>query len=172
MEHVSISSGVYGADSWAGATRWWGASASSLSIAGGLITLEDLERGTIDHAMAMALPEVRAGVYRWPAERTDGKSSNPLSLPEGSRLRLDPALDLDSLHLPTSTRMIAEAAQKYGFVVRDGASTICIYGQDPTPTGTNPYLESGGFLFSPRKPLAYFPWDRLELLAARSTTFG
>jgi hypothetical protein len=34
--------------------------------------------------------------------------------------------------------MIAEAAQRYGFVVRDGAPNLSIYAQDPTPTGTNP----------------------------------
>ncbi|HXM87045.1 MAG TPA: hypothetical protein VN889_05380, partial [Solirubrobacteraceae bacterium] len=39
MRHVSDSSGVYGPRSWPGAKPWWGASASSLSIAGGLITL-------------------------------------------------------------------------------------------------------------------------------------
>ena len=71
----------------------WGASASSLSIAGGLITLEDLEKGQINHALAMALPNIRADVYASPAERTDGGDTEPLSLPEGAHLRLDPNLE-------------------------------------------------------------------------------
>jgi hypothetical protein len=34
-----------------------------LSIAGGLITLEDLEKGQLNHALAISLPNGRAGVY-------------------------------------------------------------------------------------------------------------
>ncbi len=94
MEHVSTSEGVYGPSSWPGATTQWGATASSLSLAGGLITLEDLEHGKIEHALAIGIPDVRAGVYSLPAQRTDGKTNDPLALPEGARLRLDPELDL------------------------------------------------------------------------------
>ena len=102
----------------------WGASATSLSIAGGLITLEDLEKGQINHALAIAIPNARGGVYASPAQRTDGYSTEPLSLPEGAHLRLDPNLDLASLHLPRLTLMIAEAAQRYGIVVRDSAANV------------------------------------------------
>ena len=88
MQNVSSNPGVYGPEAWPGAKPWWGVWASSLSIVGGLITLEDLELGQIDHALLMSIPEVRAGVYASPAQRTDGKSTNPLSLPEGAHLRL------------------------------------------------------------------------------------
>jgi hypothetical protein len=164
MREVSSSPGVYSPSAWPGATRWWGASACSLSIAGGLITLDDLERGSIDHAMAIALPQVRAGLYASPAQRTDGKSEDPLALPEGAHLRLDPRVDIGSLHLPPLTRMIAEAAQRYGFVVRDGASSVALYAQDPTPTGQNPFPGPEGYFEGPRAPLGSFPWDRLQLL--------
>ncbi len=100
IENVSSSSGAYEPASWSGANSYWGASASSLSIVGGLITLEDLKRGQIDHALALGIPNVRAGVYASPAERTDGKDPSRLSLPEGAHLRLDPSLNLASLHLP------------------------------------------------------------------------
>jgi hypothetical protein len=166
IAQVSANSGVYGSDAWPGATHWWGASACSLSIAGGLITLEDLERGKIEHALAMAVPNVRGGVYSEPAERTDGKSSEPFSLPEGAHLRLDPSLDLQALHLPRLTLMLAEAAQRYGIFVRDGAKNVTFYAQDPTPLGTNPYRGPGGFWEGsyPRQLLSYFPWDRLQVL--------
>jgi hypothetical protein len=165
MDDVSSNSGIYGPNAWPGAaTRWWGASASSLSIAGGLITLEDLERGQINHALAIAVPNVRAGVFASPAQRTDGKSTNPLSLPEGARLRLNPKLDLAALHLPHLTLMIAEAAQRYGLIVRDGSHTTCFFAQDPTPTGTNPYAGPSGYLEGGSQPLASFPWQHLQLL--------
>jgi hypothetical protein len=166
MEKVSSNSGAYGPEAWPGAQSWWGASGCSLSIAGGLITLEDLERGQINHALAIAIPNVRAGVYASPAERTDGESLSPLSLPEGAHLRLDPSLDLASLHLPRLTLMMAEAAQRYGIIVRDGAGDVTFYAQDPIPTGTEPYAGPHGYFEgkTPAQLLASFPWSHLQVL--------
>jgi len=166
MEKVSSDSGAYGPEDWPGAESWWGASGTSLSIAGGLITLEDLEKGQINHALAMALPEIRARVYASPAERSDGKATAPLSLPEGAHLRLDPNLDLASLHLPKLTLMMAEAAQRYGIFIRDYASNVAFYAQDPIPTGTEPYTGANGYFEgkSPLQLLASFPWSHLQLL--------
>jgi hypothetical protein len=166
MRDVSTNSGVYGRKAWPGASPYWGAAASSLSVAGGLITLEDLELGQINHALAIGIPEVRAGVYASPAERTDGTSTSSLSLPEGAHLRLDPSLDLAALHLPRLTLMLAEAAQRYGIVVRDHTATVSFYAQDPTPTGANPYAGPHGYFEgkTPAQLLASFPWSYLQLL--------
>ncbi len=166
MQNVSSNSGVYGRKDWPGANRYWGASASSLSIAGGLITLEDLEKGVINHALAIGIPDPRAGVYASPARRTDGTSTSPLSLPEGAHLRLEPGLDLAALHLPRLTLMIAEAAQRYGIFVRDTAGQVTFYAQDPTPTETNPYIAADGYFEGdePSRLLASFPWSHLQLL--------
>jgi hypothetical protein len=166
IQNVSDASGAYSPEAWVGATTSWGASASSLSIAGGLITLEDLEKGTINHALAIAVPNTRAGVYAAPAQRTDGESSEASSLPEGAHLRLEPGLDLASLHLPHFTLMLAEAAQRYGIVVRDTAANVAFYAQDPTPTGTNPYTGAHGYYEgkSAAQLLAVFPWAHLQLL--------
>jgi hypothetical protein len=62
--------------------------------------------------------------------------------------------------------MLAEAAQRYGIVVRDQAANVALYGQDPTPTGTNPYAGAGGYFEgkSPSKLLESFPWSHLQLL--------
>ena len=166
MRHASTSPGVYNRLAWPGSQPWWGASASSLSIAGGLITLEDLEDGEINHALAISLPEVRADTYASPARRSDGTSPSPLALPEGAHLRLDPRLDLASMHLPWLTRLIAEAAQRYGIFVRDRAADVTFYAQDPTPTGVDPYGGPSGYYrgHSPIELLAHFPWRRLRLL--------
>jgi hypothetical protein len=166
IKRVSFDPGTYGPEAWPGATRLWGASASSLSIAGGLITLEDLERGQINHALAMAIPNPRARIYASPAKRTDGRSIEPLSLSEGAHLRLDPKLDLAALHLPRLILMIAEAAQRYGIFLRDTAGAVVFYAQDPTPTGTEPYTGIHGYYEgkSSRELLASFPWSHLQLL--------
>jgi hypothetical protein len=166
MQNVSSDPGVYGPEAWPGAGTGWGASASSLSIAGGLITLEDVEKNVINHALAIGIPEVRAGVYASPAQRTDGTSTGSLSLPEGAHLRLNPSLDLAALHLPRLTLMIAEAAQRYGIVVRDHTANVSFYAQDPTPTGRNPYTGPHGYFEgkTPTQLLASFPWSQLQLL--------
>jgi hypothetical protein len=166
IQSTSTNPGVYGPEAWPGARPGWGASASSLSIAGGLITLEDLKLGQIPHALALSIPDVRAEVYASPAHRTDGESTNPLALPEGAHLRLDPSLDLATLHLPRLTLMLAEAAQRYGIIVRDGASNVCFYAQDPTPTGTEPYSGPSGYFEGKQASelLASFPWSRLQLI--------
>ena len=38
----------------------------------------------------------RAGVFSWPAQRTDGLLDSPDAIPEGARFRLDPNLDIAS----------------------------------------------------------------------------
>jgi hypothetical protein len=166
MQNAPADSGAYGPEAWPGAVTSWGASASSLSIAGGLITLEDLEKGTINHALAIAVPNTREGVYASPAQRTDGGDNEASSLPEGAHLRLNPSLNLATLHLPHFTLMLAEAAQRYGIFVRDTASNVAFYGQDPTPTGANPYAGAAGYYEgeSPAQLLAAFPWSHLQLL--------
>ncbi len=166
MQNVSSNPGVYGPEAWPGADTGWGGSASSLSLAGGLITLEDLQLGQINHALAMAIPDVRAGVYTSPAQRDDGVSTDPLSLPEGAHLRLDPNLNLAALHLPHLTLMLAEAAQRYGIFVRSQAANIVLYAQDPIPTGTEPYTGPTGYFEGkyPYQLLASFPWKHLQLL--------
>ncbi|HTA13393.1 MAG TPA: hypothetical protein VK781_00880 [Solirubrobacteraceae bacterium] len=166
IEHVSSNVGVYGPKTWPGSEPWWGVSASSLSVAGGLITFEDLQHDEINHALALAVPDIRARIYASPAQRSDGRSTNPLSLLEGARLRLNPNLDLTTLHLPKLTLMIAQAAQRYGIYVRDGSSNVQLYAQDPKSLTVNPYLGPQGYFegMYPDQLLASFPWKELQLL--------
>ncbi len=166
IRHVSRSSGVYGPAAWPGAKPWWGASATSLSVAGGLITFSDLSNGQINHVLSISVSNVRAGFYASPARRDDGQSPSPSSLPEGARLRLNPSLDLSSLHLPRLTLMIAEAAQRYGIVVRDRSYGVAFFAQDPVPTGAEPYVGVGGYFEGkyPNQLLSSFPWSQLQVL--------
>ena len=86
---------------------------------------------------------IRAGVFAWPAQRTDGTNVDPSSIPEGAQLRLDPKLDIPALHLPPITQMMALAAQRYGIVVTNRTnSVIGFYAEDPNENGTADY--SGG----------------------------
>jgi hypothetical protein len=169
MTDVSHSPGYY-----TGTERNWGASATSMPLLGGLITLDDVRSGHIDHALGMAIPEARKNWWTWPAQRTDGKKDDPGAIPEGARFRLDPRLDLDSLHLYPLVRMMAQAAQRYGIVVRDQAGVVAFAGEDPTPTGTNPWSGRDGWFSgqSPAALLQQFPWQHLEALRTEQQCCG
>ena len=87
--NASADSGAYGPEDWSGAKSNWGAAATSLSIAGGLIRLEDLEKGQINHALAMAIPTAWRGLCL--PRRADRRVVHrTAALPEGAHLRLDP----------------------------------------------------------------------------------
>jgi hypothetical protein len=177
MRHVSSNPGYYTGSSWPGITGpsgWnWGSTATSLPVIAGTIRIDELKAGVIPHALAMSIPEACARVFTWPAQRTDGASRARNCLPEGARLRLDPRLDLSTLDLPRMTRRLAEAAQRYGIIVRDVTHhSVGFYAEDPTPTGTNPYLGPNG-LYDGLRPWSFlpqFPWARLQLLKLTQCT--
>jgi hypothetical protein len=162
IRNVSKSPGYYTASAWPGATRNWGATASSLPIIGGTILLDELKRGRIDHALALNLPAPRAGEFSWPAQRTDG-TGPATALPEGARIRLDPTVNVNDLGLPKLGQMIARAAQRYGMVVRDQTHHATSLWAEVTPgssRGLSRYLKGK----TPAEVLANFPWDRMQVL--------
>jgi hypothetical protein len=60
---------------------------SGLPLFAGLIRPEEIDRGRIDHALAIALPGVAKERFVQPASRTDGVGFRD-SVPEGARVRL------------------------------------------------------------------------------------
>lgn len=162
MQNASKSDGTWQAP--------YGTTATGLPFLGGQITAEELRRGEIRHAIGIALPEVEAAsIVSWPAKRSDGSNpqSVPNRIPEGLRFRLDPSVNVDALKMNTAGKVIAKAAQKYGFVVWDKAGAISLRAQNPksyTALGqTNPYPA----VFNNAAPYAVldgFPWDRLQFM--------
>jgi hypothetical protein len=162
MQNVSRNFGVYASDAWPGAQPWWGVTASSLPLVGGAMTIRQMQAGNINHALALAVPHTRAGVFASPAQRTDGKSAAPDAIPEGARLRLDPTLSLTSLHLPPLTLAIARAAQRYGIIVRDTGGEVTFFAEEP-PNHSHVYADLYRGL-TPSQLLSAFPWRHLQLL--------
>jgi hypothetical protein len=151
-------------------TNDWGATATGLPLLGGLITLADLQRGSIDHALAISLVETAPRYFTFPAQRTDGNVFTPgvAQIPEGTRFRLDPRLNIASLHLSPLVRMIAQAAQRYGIVVRDKSGAVSFYGQDPTDGEDNLWGPALAGQY-PNNLLRTFPWARLQALASTTS---
>ncbi len=148
----------------------WNVTAAGVAMAAGVITIEEMQRGVIDHAVAMALTDTAAGRWLWPAQRSDGADPVPAAIAEGTRLRIDPAVDLDRLTMTPLVRMIARAAQRYGIVVRDRTwSANVFYAEEPQAGQTNPVPGLLGGQY-PNNALAAFPWDRLQVLDATTCT--
>jgi hypothetical protein len=176
MANVSRSSGYYDSSSWPGLSQpSWGATATSLPVIAGTIMLSELQAGVIPHALALNIPWAKPNVYSWPAQRTDGQSTDPNAIPEGARFRLDPTVDLARLNLPPLTRMMAVAAQQYGMIVRDQTGhAISFFAENPAQYGTDPYTSPGGFFGGPNPMavMAAFPWQYVQLVRMDLRTAG
>jgi hypothetical protein len=147
-----------------------GATATSLPNAGGMVGLAEARAGRIDHALSLQLVDLEHfTVVSYPAQRSDGWNPEkvPRRIPEGTRLRLDPGVDVDALNLHPLAKLIAKAAQKYGFIVTDRSGAVAVLGESGAPeqarTGTDPWqaLLKGtpGYAM-----MRNFPWHKLQAL--------
>lgn len=145
----------------------YGSTATGIALLGGLMRISELERGEVNHVIDISLPQTRQGVFSWPATHDDGLTDSPDAIPEGLRFRLDPSLDLSTLHLSPLALTVARTLQRYGMVVRDKSGGVTFYGEDPTPIirrgQPNPY--DAIFAGIPRyDQFDNFPWQHLIAL--------
>ena len=148
----------------------YGTTATGLPFIGGEITAQELADGQINHVMGISLVDVATwNVFSWPATRSDGWNPNnePNRIPEGTRFRLDPSVNVDALNLTPVGKIIAKAAQKYGFVIWDKAGSVSMRLVNPatyTLAGqANPYPALFGGLPS-YQVLQNFPWDKMQFM--------
>lgn len=162
LQNVSKSYGVFNGH--------YGTTATSLPFLGGQITAEELQRGEIRHVIGIALVEIeRADIFSWPANRSDGFNPKGAAnrIPEGLRFRLDPAVNVDALNMSRAGKIIAKAAQKYGFIVLDKAGAIAIRAQNSVSYGALGAEDPYPALFEGKPNYAVlngFPWSRLQFL--------
>jgi hypothetical protein len=160
LEHVSGSPGYFAGG--------FGASASGLALAGGQIGIREAQAGEIRHALALQIiAPAKWWLVSWPAQRSDGWDGDPGAIPEGTHLRLDPAIKVDALPLHPLAKMVAKAAQKYGFIVTDKAGAVSVATESgaavKATTGVNPWDRilrgTPNYLV-----MRDFPWNRLQAL--------
>lgn len=148
----------------------WGGNStgSGASRLGGVIRVADIAQGMIPHALAVQTDSICAGTFRPPAIKTDGRSSRPDCIPEGARIRLDPALDLGSLGLAPGVLTVARALQDFGaYVVDGGGAPLSIsFELDQSAGGGSAgsvYQQAG--LHGDYDPMQGIPYDRLQVLS-------
>lgn len=96
------------------------------SYVAGMITPADVRAGVIAHALRVAIPRT-SGRFVYPGTRSDGTDSS--GMPQGSRLRLNPSLNIDALGLTPFQKMVAVALRDYGAYIADTSDAFSIYAQ-------------------------------------------
>ncbi|WP_078316507.1 PA14 domain-containing protein [Mycobacterium sp. D16Q16] len=94
-----------------------------LSWLAGLIRSAEVNAGGINHALRYALP-IGSPRFAYPGTRSDG--STPNGIPQGTRMRLDPSLNLDQFGLTPFQQMVAVALQIYGGYNADTAGVLAV----------------------------------------------
>jgi len=113
-----------------------GARACGFPLVAGLITVDEVREGSIEHALAIAYPHIRSRYYTPPASTAQSTTDQALGtrgVPCGGRIQLDPTLDLNALGLSASGKIVARALQKYGAYVGDFSGAVSLYA-DASPT--------------------------------------
>lgn len=160
--NVDHSSGIF--------QKGYGTTATGLPFIGGQVTAEELARGEIKHVIGIAMVDLEAfWIYSWPANRSDG--DNPTKAPnriaEGQRFRLSPSVNVGELPISKAAKIIALAAQKYGFVVWDKAGSVSIRAQNASSYTALGLPDPYPALYESKPTYAVlngFPWDKLEFL--------
>ena len=119
----------------------WTGRSSNASLLGGLIFPEELKAGAIPHALALGLdPEVGQSMDKdvsAPAKTFDVHPTG--RVPGGTRLQLDPDLDLNSLRLGREAMVICRALQTYGAFIVESSSGLALYFRSNHNRGMDQY---------------------------------
>lgn len=114
----------------------WTCGGSGIPMLAVAIRDEEIEAGVINHPLGCGLHTPKKGYKVYPpASTTDGKSTSTYAIPEGARIQLNPNLDLDSLGLTRTQKIIAKAMQEYGIMVKESAGTWHLYAEHENSVG-------------------------------------
>ncbi len=116
------------------ARPWWlahGARACGFPLVAGLIRVEEIQAGRIDHALVIAYPGIRPHRFTPPASTPSaiGEAPGGLGVPCGGRFQYDPGVDLSTLGLSRTGLIIMRALQEYGAYVGDYSGALTLYAE-------------------------------------------
>lgn len=156
-----------GSGIWPGGGTYGSATATNVSRLGGIIRIREMQAGVIPHALAIGSNIACAGYFRYPAAKTDGPDTAANCVPEGTRIRLNPSINISSL--PFGERVIAQALQSYGaYVVDQAGATVAIgFEADPSLIGKSGQIpavyQSAGLAWD-YYDMTDIPWTGLQVL--------
>jgi hypothetical protein len=109
------------------------ARAGGFPLIAGLIRVEEIKAGRIEHALAFAYDHCRTGLFVPPASTsqvTQFEAVDSRGIPMGGRLQLDPAWDVAHSGLSRAGKIIARALQEYGAYCSDYAGANVLYAEN------------------------------------------
>lgn len=157
----------------------FGTTATGIPFLAGILTVQEQQRGVIDHVLGLAVPEIAFGRCSFPAQRCAPTSHSRDAIPEGTMFRLPATLNLNAIQMDPYARMLAKAVQRHGMVVWDSGGTVSLRAENPTINYfADPYYTPGGIFrcpagTNPSNPpqrcwsynrLRGFPWSKLQVL--------
>lgn len=170
--------------------NYWGSRASGVMLLGGIVTRLDEARGSIDHAITIALPCTGEGASTPqqidPCYRGDTgspgltPSSGPLidadRMPHGARFRLAHDFDVTAWVQskiaisgvnPVLMAELCKAIRDYGLMTVDTSGIVTFVAEDPRSYGTpyNPYAtRPPGLGNYTKETCLHLPWAHLQQL--------
>lgn len=109
------------------------ARASGFPLIAGLVRLEEIRAGRIEHALVFAYDGCRSEFFVPPAstaQATTPAISHSHGIPMGGRIQLDPAWDVEHSSLSRAGKIIARALQRYGAYCGDYAGGNVLYAEN------------------------------------------
>jgi hypothetical protein len=98
---------------------WTSADAAGLPILPGLLRLDEVKHGYVDHAIRFTT-DVTDRRHIWPARHDAGSVSNHAYPPMGARFRLKASFSLKGYR--ADTKVVLRAMKRYGLVLADNGS--------------------------------------------------
>lgn len=106
---------------------------SGIPLIAGVIRVEEIKAGQIDHALAFAYSRPKPNTFVPPASMSLDETQNapeaPFGMPFGTRIQLDPAFDVENSALSPAGKVIARALQEYGAILVDQAGGSTLYAE-------------------------------------------
>lgn len=98
---------------------WTSADAAGLPILPGLLRLDEVQAGRVDHAIRFTT-DITDRRYVWPARHQAGSVNDRSYPPMGARFRLKASFPISSYR--KDTRVVLRAMKRYGLVLADNGS--------------------------------------------------
>jgi hypothetical protein len=98
---------------------WTSADAAGLPILPGLLRLDEVASGVVDHAIRITAQRTDRS-YLWPARHQAGAANDPNLPPMGARFRLRAGYDISRFR--ADTQVVLRAMQRHGVILADNGS--------------------------------------------------
>ncbi len=108
---------------------WTSADAAGLPIFPGLLRVEEVNAGSVQHAIRFTTQQTDRS-YIWPARPQAGAASNPSLPPMGARFRL--RTGFDTSRFSAATQVVLKAMKHYGLILADNGSNWYFQGAAET----------------------------------------